>query len=140
MTLTNTIPQQGIQTRGIATQVWPARHNLRLVDYKILIGLSLLWVPHFHVRHEASLKVIHPDTTAASITKCFLVSQQNMRKHTNVGKLLELRIARVIYRVRQITNRAITKNKQDQVIVTMHASKLKMNTRTKHIRIRTQSL
>jgi hypothetical protein len=63
-----------------------------------------------------------------------------MRKHTNVGKLLELRIARVIYRVRQIANRAITKNKQDQVIVTMHASKLKMNTRTKHIRIRTQSL
>jgi hypothetical protein len=56
-----------------------------------------------------------------------------MRKHTNVGKSLELRIARVIYQIRQITHRAITKNKQDQVIVTMHASKLKMNTRTKHI-------
>jgi hypothetical protein len=73
-----------------------------------------------------------------SITKCFLVSRGNTRKHTNVGKSLELRVARVIYRVRQITHRAITKNKRDQVIVTMHTSKLKMNTRTKHIRIRTQ--
>jgi hypothetical protein len=63
-----------------------------------------------------------------------------MRKYTNVGKSLELRISRVVYRVRQITHRAITKNKRDQVIVTMHASKLKMNTRTKHIRTRTQSL
>jgi hypothetical protein len=48
-----------------------------------------------------------------------------MRKHTNVGKVLELRGARVIYQVRQITHRAITINKRDQVIVTMHASKLK---------------
>jgi hypothetical protein len=64
-----------------------------------------------------------------------------MRKHTKTGKSLELRIARVIYRVRLITHRAITKNKWDQVIVTMHASsKLKMNTRTKHIGTRTQSL
>jgi hypothetical protein len=63
-----------------------------------------------------------------------------MRKHTNVSKSLELRIVRVIYEVRQITHRAITKNKWDQVIVTMQASKLKMNTRTKYIRIRTQSL
>jgi hypothetical protein len=63
-----------------------------------------------------------------------------MRKHTNVGKSLELRIARVIYRVGQMTYKAITKNKRDQVIVTMHASKLKMNTRAKHIRTRTQSL
>jgi hypothetical protein len=46
----------------------------------------------------------------------------------------------VIYEVGQITHRAITKNKRDQVIVTMQASKLKMNTRTKYIRIRTQSL
>jgi hypothetical protein len=61
-------------------------------------------------------------------------------KHTNIDKSLELRIARVIYRVRQITHRAITKNKRDQVIVTMHVSKLKMSTRTKHIRTRTQSL
>jgi hypothetical protein len=61
-------------------------------------------------------------------------------KHTNVDKSPELRIVRVIYRVGQITHRAITKNKWNQVIVTMHASKLKMNTRTKHIRSRTQSL
>jgi hypothetical protein len=63
-----------------------------------------------------------------------------MRKHTNVGKLVELRIARVIYRVIEITHRAITKNKQDQVIVIMHTSKLKMNTRANHIRTRTQRL
>jgi hypothetical protein len=63
-----------------------------------------------------------------------------MRKHINVSKSLELRIARVIYRVRQITHRAITKNKRDQVIVTMHASMLKMMTRTKRIRTSTQSL
>jgi hypothetical protein len=73
-----------------------------------------------------------------SITKCFLISRRNETKHTN--KSLELRIARVIYRVRQITHRALTKNKWDQVIVIMHASKLKMNTRTKHIRTRTQTL
>jgi hypothetical protein len=48
-----------------------------------------------------------------------------MRKHTNVGKPLMLRGARVIYRVRQITHKAIATNKRDQVIVTMHASKLK---------------
>jgi hypothetical protein len=63
-----------------------------------------------------------------------------MRKHTNVGKSLELRIARVIYRVRKITHRAITKNKWDQVIVTIYESKLKMYTRIKYIRTRTQSL
>jgi hypothetical protein len=43
----------------------------------------------------------------------------------NVGKALKLRGARVICQVRQITHRAITTNKRDQVIVTMHASKLK---------------
>jgi hypothetical protein len=48
-----------------------------------------------------------------------------MGKHANVGKTLELRGARVIYRVEQITHRAITTNKRNQVIVTMHASKLK---------------
>jgi hypothetical protein len=74
MTLVNTIPQQGIHTRGIATQVWPACHNLDVVDYKALTGLSLQWVPHLHARHEASLKVIHLDTMSVSITKCFLVS------------------------------------------------------------------
>jgi hypothetical protein len=63
-----------------------------------------------------------------------------MRKHTNVGNPLELRVARVIYQVGQITHKVITKNKRDQVIVTMHASKLGMNTRTIHIRTRTQSL
>jgi hypothetical protein len=78
-------------------QVWPARHNLGVVDYKSLTGLSLLPVPHLCARHGASLKIIHPDTTSASITMCFLTSQRNTRKHTNVGKSLELRIARVIY-------------------------------------------
>jgi hypothetical protein len=48
-----------------------------------------------------------------------------MSKHTNVGKPLELRGVRAIYRVGQITHRAITTNKRDQVIVTMYASKLK---------------
>jgi hypothetical protein len=48
-----------------------------------------------------------------------------MRKHTNVGKPLELRGVRIIYQVGQITHRTITTNKRDQVIVTMHASKLK---------------
>jgi hypothetical protein len=119
---------------GIGTQVWPARHNLDVVDYKALIGLSLLRIPHFRARHGASLKVIHPDSTSTSITKCFLISRRNTRKHTNVGKSIELRIAKVIYRVGQITHIAITKNKRDQLIVTMQASKLKMNTRTKHIR------
>jgi hypothetical protein len=110
------------------------------MDYKALTRLSLLQVPHFRARRGASLKVIHVDTTCASITKCFLVSRRNTRKHTNIGKSLGLRIAKVIYRVRQISHRAITKNKRDQVIVTMHVSKLKMSTRTKHIRTRTQSI
>jgi hypothetical protein len=47
------------------------------------------------------------------------------KEHTNIGKALELQGVRVIYRVRQITHRAITTNKREQVIVTMHASKLK---------------
>jgi hypothetical protein len=117
---------------GIASQVWPSHHNLGVLDYEALTGLSLLRVPHFCARRGASLKVIHPDTMSMSITKCFLVSRGNMRKHTNVGKSLDLRIARVIYRVRQITHRAITRNKRhlthraitknnrDLVIVTMH--------------------
>jgi hypothetical protein len=63
-----------------------------------------------------------------------------MRKHTNVGKSLEARIARVIYRVGHITYKAKTTNKMNQVIVNMHASKLKMNTRIKHIRTRSQNL
>jgi hypothetical protein len=111
-----------------------------MVDFKALTGLSLLQVPHFCARRGASLKVIHLDTMSASITKCVLVSRRNARKHTNISNPLELRVVRVTYQVSQITHRAITKNKRDQVIVTMHASKFKMNTRTKHIRTRTQSL
>jgi hypothetical protein len=100
-----------------------------MVDYKALIGLSFLRVLQFRAKHGASLKVIHPNTTFMSITKCFLASRRNTRKHTNIGKSLELRIVKVIYRVGQIAHRAITKNKRNQVIVTMHTSKLKMNTR-----------
>jgi hypothetical protein len=96
-----------------------------VVDYKALIGLSLLWVPHFHAMHGASLKDLNLDTTSMSKAKCFLVSWWNMRKHTNIGTTLELWGARVIHWVRQISHRAITTNKMDQVIVTMHASKLK---------------
>jgi hypothetical protein len=48
-----------------------------------------------------------------------------MRKHTNIVKPLELRGVRVIYRVGQITHRAMTTNKRDQVIVTRHTSKLR---------------
>jgi hypothetical protein len=36
-----------------------------MVDYKALIGLSLLWVPHFYVRHVASLKDLNLDSTSA---------------------------------------------------------------------------
>jgi hypothetical protein len=106
-------------------QVWLAHHDLGVVDYKALTGLSLLQVPHFHTRCGASLKDLNPDTTFVSKAKCFLISRWNTRKHTNVGKPLELWGVRIIYRVRQRTHRAITTNKMDQVIVTMHASKLK---------------
>jgi hypothetical protein len=107
------------------TQVWLAHHDLSMLDYKALIGLSHLWVPHFYARCGASLKDLNMDTTSVSKTKCFLITRSNARKHTNVGKALKLRGARVIYRVRQLTHRAITTNKRDQVIVTVHASKLK---------------
>jgi hypothetical protein len=149
VTLANTIPSVSSSADliskestqgGIATQVWSARQNLSVVDYKALTGLSLLWIPHFHARHGASLKVIHLDTTSVSITMCFLISRWNTREHTNVGNPLKLRVAIVTYRARQITHRKITKNKRDQVIASMHTSKLKMNTRTKHIRTMTQSL
>jgi hypothetical protein len=50
-----------------------ARHDLGVVDYKALIGLSLLRVPHFRARRGASLKDLNPDTTSASKAKCFLV-------------------------------------------------------------------
>jgi hypothetical protein len=61
--------------REVQYPTWPARHNLAVVDYKALTGLSLLQVPHFHARRVALLKVIHPDTMSTSITKCFLVSR-----------------------------------------------------------------
>jgi hypothetical protein len=96
-----------------------------MVDYKALTGLSLLEVPHFRARHGASQKDLNLDNTSVSKGKCFPVSRLNTRKHTNVSKALELQEARVIYWVRHITHRAITTNKRDQVIVTMHASKLK---------------
>jgi hypothetical protein len=139
-TATNTIPQQGIHIRGYSNLGLAGSPQPQCGGLQSPNGTVTPVVPHFHARRWASLKVIHSDTTSASITKYFLVNRWNTRKHTNVGKSLELRIARVIYRVEQITHRAIIKNKRDQVIVTMNASKLKMNTRTKHIRIRTQSL
>jgi hypothetical protein len=109
----------------MAAQDWLAHHDLSVVDYKALTGLSLLRVPHFHARHGASLKDLNLDTTIVSKAKYFLINQWNTGKHTNVGKGLELRGARVIYRVGQITHRAITTNKKDHVIITMHTSKLK---------------
>jgi hypothetical protein len=45
-----------------------------VVNYKALIGLSLLWVPHFRARRGASLKDLNLDTTFMSKAKCFLVS------------------------------------------------------------------
>jgi hypothetical protein len=45
-----------------------------VVDYKALIRLSLMWVPHFCARHGASLKDLNPNATSASKAKCFLVS------------------------------------------------------------------
>jgi hypothetical protein len=68
---------------------------------------------------------LNPDTTSVSKAKCFLIRRWNTTKHTNASKPLELQGARVIYRVGEISHRAITTNKRYQVIVTMHASKLK---------------
>jgi hypothetical protein len=62
-------------TLDSSTWVWLAHHNLSVVDYKALKGLSLLWVPHFCVRHGASLKDLNPDTKSASKVKCFLVGR-----------------------------------------------------------------
>jgi hypothetical protein len=107
------------------TQDWSSHHDLSVVDYKALTGLSLLRIPHFCARRGASLKDLNPDTTSASKANCFPVGRQNMKKHTNIGKVLELRGSRVIYLVRQMTHRAITTNKRGQVIVIMHASEIK---------------
>jgi hypothetical protein len=74
VTPTNTYHSKESTQGGIATQVWLARHNLDVVDYKALPEPSLMRVPHFRARHGASLKVIHLDTMSANITKCFLVS------------------------------------------------------------------
>jgi hypothetical protein len=40
--------------------------HLGVLDYEAQIGLSLPWVPHFHVRCEASLSVVLPNTSFAS--------------------------------------------------------------------------
>jgi hypothetical protein len=61
--------------RGGYAQAWPAHHDLSVVDYKALTGLSLLWVPHFRARRGASLKDLNMDTTSMSKAKCFLVSR-----------------------------------------------------------------
>jgi hypothetical protein len=76
-----------------------------MVDYKALTGLSLLQILHFCASHGASLKDLNLDTTSMSKARCFSVSRGNRRKHTNIDKALELRGARVIYRVRKITHR-----------------------------------
>jgi hypothetical protein len=61
-------------TLDSSTWVWPAHHNLDVVDYKALIELSHLRVPHFHAWHGASLKDLNPNTTSVSKTKYFLIS------------------------------------------------------------------
>jgi hypothetical protein len=72
------------------TQVWSARHDLGVVDYKALIGLLLLWLPHFCARCGASQKDLNPDTTSSSKDKCFHISREKKRKYTNVGEALVL--------------------------------------------------
>jgi hypothetical protein len=57
------------------TQVWPSCHDLGVVDYKALTGLSLLWVPHICARHGASLKDLNLNTMSVSKAKYFLVSR-----------------------------------------------------------------
>jgi hypothetical protein len=56
-------------------QVWLAHHDLGVVDYKAITGLSLLQVPHFRARRGASLKDSKPDTTSVSKAKCFPISR-----------------------------------------------------------------
>jgi hypothetical protein len=45
-----------------------------VMDYKALTGLSLLRLPQFHAKHEASLKDLNSNTTSRSKAKCFLIS------------------------------------------------------------------
>jgi hypothetical protein len=74
--VTNYLYHSKESTQGdTTTEVWLACHDLGVVDYKALTRLSILWVPHFYARREASLKDLNPDTTSASKNKCFLVSR-----------------------------------------------------------------
>jgi hypothetical protein len=57
-----------------AAQVWPAQHDLGVVDFA-LIGLSLLRVTRFLARHGASLKDLNLDTLSMSKAKCFPISR-----------------------------------------------------------------
>jgi hypothetical protein len=66
-----TVSPQG----DITAQVWPAWHDLGVVDYKSLTGLSLLWVSHFHARRGASLKDLNLDNKSKSKAKSFPVSR-----------------------------------------------------------------
>jgi hypothetical protein len=50
-------------------------YDLGVVDNKLLIGLSLLRVPHFRARCAASLKDLNLDTTYISKAKYFPISQ-----------------------------------------------------------------
>jgi hypothetical protein len=59
----------------IRVQVWPARHDLSVVDHKALTELSLLRVPHFRGRRGASLKDLNADTMSMSKSICFLASR-----------------------------------------------------------------
>jgi hypothetical protein len=85
------------------------------------------------------MKDLNLNTTSASKTKCFLINQRNTRKHTNVVKPLELRGARIIYRVGQITHKAIA---TDEGPSDSNYARIKAQdkTRTEHIRTRIQSL
>jgi hypothetical protein len=62
-------------TLDSSTQVWQARYNLGVVDYKALIGLLPLRVPHFQARGGASLNDLKLDTTSMSKAKYFLVDR-----------------------------------------------------------------
>jgi hypothetical protein len=50
------------------------------VDYKALIGLSLLQVPHFGARDGDSLNDLNLDTTSTSKVKCFLINRKKYKE------------------------------------------------------------
>jgi hypothetical protein len=114
----------GYSNPGLAGVPQPRRGGLQSPNRTVtLVGTTCLckaWsftednTPGHHIRED---------------NQVFPLQLTKYEETHNINKSLELRIARVIYRVRQITYGAITKNKQDQAIVTMHTSKLKMNTR-----------